>query len=656
VWGKAPQKEKEKEKEDLPMSSKKLLQIKGSDFVDQAGRTYLLRGVNLAGSSKIPAHPPQPTHLGRGVYELAKEISFVGRPLQRDTLRQHLTRLRRWGLYFLRYLVTWEGIAHKGAGELDQDYLDYTAEVLEEAGKMDFLIWIDPHQDVWSRFTGGDGAPYWTFEAAGMEPRSFQATGAAVLHYASSWDYAPMIWPTNADKLACATMATLFFGGERFAPSLRVGEENIQSFLQDAYCGALAALASRLRGMPHVLGYGTMNEPCRGWIGHPDLAHHHTRLTLGAMPTPYQAMLLGSGFAQEVDVWRMRPWGMQRLRRRRRIDPGRARAWATGHDCPWRRHGIWDLDASGQPQLLQPRYFHEQEGEKVDFYEAHLKPFFFRFAKAIQRVDPEAMIFLEGMALEPAPCFSEGEDTRGFVHAPHWYDAQTLFLKRWLPYIGFDYRDASIRLGQRAAQEMREEQLAAIKRHAAMKMGGMPTVIGEFGIPFDMHKKQALKTGEQSKTIAAMDAGFRAMEATLQHSTLWNYTPDNTHRFGDQWNDEDLSIFSLDEPAHYADPLDQGGRALEAVVRPYPKAIAGQLLHLCYDYKTRSLHVAFLHDPAINAPTLLFLPATTYPDGFHATLSDGSYSFNEETRELAYTPAHTKRQVHTLTIEPRPSR
>ena len=41
---------------------------------------------------------------------------------------------------------------------------------------------ISPHQDVFSRFISGSGAPYWVLEAFGLNPRRVHQTGAAVLH------------------------------------------------------------------------------------------------------------------------------------------------------------------------------------------------------------------------------------------------------------------------------------------------------------------------------------------------------------------------------------------------------------------------------------------------------------------------------------------
>ena len=45
---------------------------------------------------------------------------------------------------------------------------------------------ISPHQDVFSRFISGSGAPYWALEAVGLNPRRIHQTGSGVIH--SAWE------------------------------------------------------------------------------------------------------------------------------------------------------------------------------------------------------------------------------------------------------------------------------------------------------------------------------------------------------------------------------------------------------------------------------------------------------------------------------------
>ena len=99
-----------------------------------------------------------------------------------DEAHEHFERLRAWGFTFLRLLVTWEAIEHAGPGTYDTDYLDYLEALVRKAGEHGLSLFIDPHQDVWSRFTGGDGAPGWTLEAVGFDVDGLVPAGAALVH------------------------------------------------------------------------------------------------------------------------------------------------------------------------------------------------------------------------------------------------------------------------------------------------------------------------------------------------------------------------------------------------------------------------------------------------------------------------------------------
>ncbi len=45
---------------------------------------------------------------------------------------------------------------------------------------------ISPHQDVFSRFISGTGAPYWVLVGLGINPRRIHQTASGVLH--SCWE------------------------------------------------------------------------------------------------------------------------------------------------------------------------------------------------------------------------------------------------------------------------------------------------------------------------------------------------------------------------------------------------------------------------------------------------------------------------------------
>ena len=100
-----------------------------------------------------------------------------------------------------------------------------------------------------------------------------------------------------------------------------------------------------------------------------------------------------------------------------------------------------------------------------------------------------------------------------------------------------------------------------------------------------MNGGEAFRTGDWSKQEVALDASYRAMDKLLLHSTQWNYTADNTHDHGDQWNDEDLSIFSPEDVDDPAD-MDSGGRATRAFCRPYVRHWAGAPISMAFDLAT----------------------------------------------------------------------
>lgn len=106
----------------------------------------------------------------------------------------------------------------------------------------------------------------------------------------------------------------------------------------------------------------------------------------------------------------------------------------------------------------------------------------------------------------------------------------------------------AIRIGETAIRNCFRDQLAAIRQEGIDNMGLRPVIFSEIGIPYDMDDKYAYKTGDYSSQIAAMDANMFAIEGFGGNGmTLWVYVASNNHEWGDQWNGEDLSIYSVDD-------------------------------------------------------------------------------------------------------------
>ena len=60
-------------------------------------------------------------------------------------------------------------------------------------------------------------------------------------------------------------------------------------------------VARKLKDLPHVIGYGAMNEPNMAWIGLDDLHAYKWALQLGPCCTPFQSLSLGNGLPVSVN-------------------------------------------------------------------------------------------------------------------------------------------------------------------------------------------------------------------------------------------------------------------------------------------------------------------------------------------------------------------
>ncbi len=628
------------------------LTIDGNRFRDAAGRQVILRGVNLGGDSKVPTSPNG--HTSRPTdFADHRTVSFVGRPFPLEEADTHLARIAGWGFNCLRLLTTWEAVEHAGPNIYDEAYLDYFAAICAKAGAHGLHVFIDFHQDVWSRMSGGDGAPGWTFEAVGLDFTKFHAADAAhVMQYrydpavgGQQDAYPQMSWAMNYRMPANSIMWTLFFAGEAFALAFKIDGVNVGRWLRDRYLGAVRAVAERVADMDHVIGFDTLNEPGSGWIGR-DLDDTGRTLS-GTAWTPLDGLAVASGFSQTLPF---HTFG-KGVSEHRVVNPDGISIWLPGREDPFRVAGVWAEGPEG-PIGLKPDHFCVLEGRHVTAEGDFMASFFCEVAATVRSVRDDWLIFAEVdpfAALSGLHGFPEGMPERT-VNASHWYDLAALVTKRFNPGRSVDLLTGQALSGRPALEDAYVAQLTRLKTIGDAMPGRAPTLIGEFGIPFDLNKGQAYQRwadGDRSDEIwsdhvAALRLMYNAMDRLLLSSTQWNYTASNANdpAIGDGWNQEDLSIWSQDQAGGIAD----GARAIEGFRRPYVRQTQGELISQSYDADAKTFGFEIIVGTQISEPTQVYLPAavfdadatiTFYCDGEVSWRRAGDYMIVTVTLSLA---------------------
>ncbi|MBW8841583.1 MAG: cellulase family glycosylhydrolase [Sphingomonadales bacterium] len=632
------------------------LSIDGDRFVDSHGRHVILRGVNLGGDCKVP-YPNGGTQYPSDFAD-HRTVSFVGRPFPIAEADDHLSRLAHWGFNCLRLLTTWEAVEHAGPGRHDQDYLDYFTEICARAGKHGLYLFVDFHQDVWSRMTGGDGAPGWTFEAAGLDFTKFHAAGAAhvmqrVYDYGSDVrrqpHYPQMNWGSNYRLSGNAIMWSLFWCGALLTPDHRVEGENIQHYLQRHYLGSMEAIAARIADMPHVLGFDTLNEPGIGWIGD-GLSYRHiapseenrTRPRPGVAASALDGLAAASGLSVEVPVLRRNlDTGHAEPAGTRVINPDGVSIWRDGVSCPFAAAGAYRIEG-GKAVALNEEFFRTRDGRRITISEDGFAPLFHAVAETTRRHNPAWSVFAELDAFGAASGrpFPRHMPERS-VNASHWYDASTLYLKTFDPSNSYDFLTGELATSEEQVLRRFVAQMRYKAAAAARTFGpdGAPSLIGEFGIPYDLDQGEAYSAwdrGDRDPAIWAkhellLGLMYDALDALQLNSTQWNYTASNRNdlRIGDNWNQEDLSIFSRDQQDDPADP-DSGGRAIAGFCRPFARHVQGRINEVRFDRATGDFVLDFDADPGIAAPTEIFVPRRLYPDDCRIE-ADGAVSRGPQT-------------------------
>jgi endoglycosylceramidase len=188
------------------------LHVDGQFFRDAQGGAVLLRGVDVAGNSKVPPFEP------------------IGDAKLLDPLPT-------WGLNVIRLLFTWEAY-EPSPGVFDETYLAYYQSVVAAAGARNLYVVVDFHQDAYSRFAlqgCGEGFPAWT-----LPPQIVPAT------------------PDNGPS--CANWGVRMTTSEDLK-AIWTAFYSDANGSRSAYLAMIARVAQALAGESAVVGYDLLNEP-----------------------------------------------------------------------------------------------------------------------------------------------------------------------------------------------------------------------------------------------------------------------------------------------------------------------------------------------------------------------------------------------------------
>lgn len=82
--------------------------------------------------------------------------------------------------------------------QYDYHYIQYIATIVKALPQYNLSCIIDAHQDVFSRLTGGSGAPGWVLSVIGLSLKTIHCTQAAHLHPLAllTTDPPASVWPS----------------------------------------------------------------------------------------------------------------------------------------------------------------------------------------------------------------------------------------------------------------------------------------------------------------------------------------------------------------------------------------------------------------------------------------------------------------------------
>jgi endoglycosylceramidase len=198
------------------------LHTDGKYIRDAQNGVLVLRGLNVAGDSKVPNFMPV------------------------DDAKQ-LASFPDWGVNVARLLFTWEAY-EPAPGKYDDKYLSYYVGVLDALHALNVRVIVDFHQDAYSRFTldgCGEGFPEWA-----VVPSVTKDTPA---NDSSCQQWGIKMAVQNVTGGNAVQAFNALYANQAPAD----GKQGVR----DSFLAMIGSVAARVGSHPAIIGYDIVNEP-----------------------------------------------------------------------------------------------------------------------------------------------------------------------------------------------------------------------------------------------------------------------------------------------------------------------------------------------------------------------------------------------------------
>jgi len=212
-------------------------------YVDESGRTRIFHGVNAV--YKIPPWHPELT-----------DFNTYSSLVQED-----MKDLQSWGFNVIRLGVLWAGVSI-AENQYNTTYLEVMNELVTTLGSYGIYTIVDCHQDLFSRYFCGEGAPDW------LVPQNSTLEFPLPVREPSTLIVDPVTGYPNISSCEETAFFQYYFTGA-VGNGFQQLYDNTNN-LQDHFIEYWQQIAQTFKNNEYVLGYELINEPwCGDYLQHP---------------------------------------------------------------------------------------------------------------------------------------------------------------------------------------------------------------------------------------------------------------------------------------------------------------------------------------------------------------------------------------------------